>query len=168
MAYHTIPAGDFFTYSPKIRIRRNPAVDDAVNKATIWIEQQADKGGRMNCQLHPSSDEERDGHLTRLMGVKKMHAMLLELEGKTDYKLMYHKMEKQWCAADDEHPCGMLALSDKWWMTSWDDCHLGRYGHQRREEQSCVPVQMKEEKWYTFSAQNCKYCNRGYDTISLA
>lgn len=96
MVYHTIPAGDFFTYSPKIRIRRNPTVDDAVNEATIWIEQQADKGGRMNCQLHPSSDEERDGHLTRLMGVRKMHAMLLKLKGKTDYKLIYHKMVSPW------------------------------------------------------------------------
>jgi hypothetical protein len=34
----------------------------------------------------------RDGHLTRLIGVKKMHAMLLELRGKTKYFLIYHKM----------------------------------------------------------------------------
>jgi hypothetical protein len=92
MAYHTIPAGDFFSYSPEIRICRNPTVEDAVREAMIWIEQQPEKGGRMNCQLHPSSDEERGGHLARLIGVKKMHAMLLQLKGNTDYKLIYHKM----------------------------------------------------------------------------
>jgi hypothetical protein len=92
MAYHTIPAGDFFTNSPKIRIRQNRTTEDAVSEAMRWIEQQAGKGGRMNCQLYPSSHEERNGHLARLMGVQKMHAMLLELKGKTDYKLIYHKM----------------------------------------------------------------------------
>lgn len=85
MADHIIPAGDFFTYSPEIRICQNPIVEDTVRDATIWIEQQAEKGGRMNCQLHPSSDEERGGHLARLIGVKKMHDMLLELKGKTDF-----------------------------------------------------------------------------------
>jgi hypothetical protein len=92
MAYHIIPAGDFFSYSPEIRVRRSPTVENAVREATIWIEQQAEKGGRMNCQLHPSSNEERGGHLAQLIGVKMMHAMLLELKGKTDYKLIYHKM----------------------------------------------------------------------------
>jgi hypothetical protein len=92
MAYHIIPAGDFFTYSPEIRIPQNPTVEDAIREATTWIEQQAEKGGQMNCQLYPSSDEERGGHLARLIGVRKMHTMLLELRGKTDYELIYHKM----------------------------------------------------------------------------
>lgn len=91
MADYVIPAGDFFICSPAICITQNPAVEDTVREATIWIEQQAEKGGQMNCQLRPSSDKERDGYLARLIGVKKMHAMLVELKGKANYKLIYHK-----------------------------------------------------------------------------
>lgn len=50
----------------------------------------------------------------------------------------------------------MLAYNDKWWMISWDDCNLRRYGQQRRDEKSCVPVQMKGERWYKFSVE-CKF-----------
>lgn len=91
MKKHVIPAGDFFTHSPEIHIRRNPAVEDAVREAVAWIEHQPEKGGQMNCQLRQTSNEERDGHLTRLIGVMKMHAMLLDLKGKTDCWLIYHK-----------------------------------------------------------------------------
>jgi hypothetical protein len=68
------------------------AVDDTVKEAKRWIQEQAEMGGSMNCQLLPDSDEVRDGHLARLIGVQRMHAMLLELRGKTEYSLIYHKM----------------------------------------------------------------------------
>jgi hypothetical protein len=55
---------------------------------------------------------------------------------------------------DDEHPCGMLAFSDKWWMKSSDD------RHGRTEEQSCVPVQMRGERWYKYSVQGKFACQR--------
>jgi hypothetical protein len=91
MVGHIIPAGGFYSYSPEIRISRNPAVDGTVEGAKKWIQEQAERGGSMNCQLLPDSDEVRDGHLTRLRGVKKMHVMLLELKSKTKYSLVYHK-----------------------------------------------------------------------------
>jgi hypothetical protein len=91
MKKHIIPAGAFFTDSPEIHIRCHPAIEDAVTKAKDWIEQHDEKGGRMNCQIRPSSNDERDGHLIRLLGVKKMHHMLSEVQGQTDCWLMYHK-----------------------------------------------------------------------------
>lgn len=90
MVDHIIPAGAFFTYSPQIHISKDPAVDDTVREAIIWTEKRSEKGGEMNCQLRPGSDKERDGHLARIVGVRKMHAMLLELNGKTIYKLTWH------------------------------------------------------------------------------
>ncbi|CAI6336603.1 unnamed protein product [Periconia digitata] len=169
MVRYTFPAGAFFTYSPEIRIRQNPAVEDTIREVAIWIEQNAERGGRMNCQLFPSSDVERDGHLARLIGVKKMHAMLLKIKDKTGYWLVYHKSKRLWCASDDEPPCGMLAYNDKLWMQSWDNCYLKRYGQRRRDAQSCVPLQMKKGQWYRFSVQHCTYCNGTYDdTIQLA
>jgi hypothetical protein len=49
----------------------------------------------------------------------------------------------------------MLATSDKWWMSSWNDWKLNRYGQQRREKETCVPPQLRE-KWYKFSVE-CKF-----------
>jgi hypothetical protein len=46
----------------------------------------------MNCQIRPASDEERDGHLVRLLGVQKMHAMLLVVKDQTDYWLKHHNL----------------------------------------------------------------------------
>ena len=89
MVYRVIQAGGLFTNSPEIHIRRHPAIDDTVNDAMEWIKQRAEKGGQMNCQVRPSSDEERDGHLARLIGVRKMDAMLRELKDKTTYWLDY-------------------------------------------------------------------------------
>jgi hypothetical protein len=52
----------------------------------------------------------------------------------------------------------MLAYSDKWWMISWNALHLSKLGHRKREEQSCVPVQMREERWYSFSVERESSC----------
>ena len=46
----------------------------------------------MNCQIRPASDEERDGHLVRLLGVQKMYAMLLVVKDETDYWLKHHNL----------------------------------------------------------------------------
>jgi hypothetical protein len=86
----------FFTDSPEIHIRRHPAVEDIVRQNKVWIEQQVENGGRMNCQTRPLSDEERDGHLVRLLGVQKMHAMLLVVKDETDYWLKYHNLVSFW------------------------------------------------------------------------
>lgn len=92
MKKHIIPENGFFTNGPEIHIRRYPAVEEAVREAMEWIEQQTEKGGQRNCRTRPSFDEERDGHLIRLLGAKKMHAMLLKVKDKTRYWLKYHKM----------------------------------------------------------------------------
>ncbi|KAH7554819.1 hypothetical protein BM1_07480 [Bipolaris maydis] len=91
--YHIIPAGEFFSFSPEIRIRKNPAIEDIVSEARKWIKEHPEKGGKINCQKYPTSDKERYGHLVRLIGVNKMHAMLRELKDKTGRcDLIYFKM----------------------------------------------------------------------------
>ncbi|CAI9631187.1 unnamed protein product [Alternaria burnsii] len=158
----------FFTDSPEIHIRRHPAVEDIVRQTKVWIEQQVENGGRMNCQTRSLSDEERDGHLVRLLGVQKMHAMLLVVKDQTDYSLKYYDLKKQWPFVENEHPCGMLAANDKWCMTSWNDRHLRRYGQERRDRESCVPSKMVGEhgpRWYAFAVEHCRYCNGGYDDV---
>lgn len=42
----------------------------------------------MKCLLRAGSDEERDGHLARLLGVQTMHALLLVVRDRA--KLKYH------------------------------------------------------------------------------
>lgn len=92
MKTHIFQKDAFFTDSPEIHIRRHPAVEDIVRQTKVWIEQQVEHGGRMNCQIRPASNEERDGHLVRLLGVQKMHAMLLVVKDQTDYWLKYYNM----------------------------------------------------------------------------
>jgi hypothetical protein len=46
----------------------------------------------------------------------------------------------------------MLAISDRWWMNSWDDWKYKRYGHQRREKETCFPLQLRKN-WDKFSVE---------------
>lgn len=86
MGRHTIPAGAFFTNSPEISIRCPPSQDDTVLEAIRWTEEREEKGGEMNCFLRSSSDGERDGHLARLLGVQRMHDLLLVLQDNAKVK----------------------------------------------------------------------------------
>jgi hypothetical protein len=86
MGRHTIPAGAFFTYSPDLSFRCPSSQDDTVLEAIRWTEERKEKGGEMNCFLRSSSNEERDGHLARLLGVQRMHALLLVLQDNAKVK----------------------------------------------------------------------------------
>ncbi|GKT52022.1 uncharacterized protein ColSpa_12203 [Colletotrichum spaethianum] len=48
----------------------------------------------------------------------------------------------------------MLAYNDKWWRYKYDDTNLRRFGDKKREEMSCIPVDLRGK---------CLYCNGQYD-----
>lgn len=86
MGRHKFAAGAFFTYSPEISIRCLSGQDGLVLEAQQWVEERGRKGGDLNFFLRAGSDKERDGHLDRLLGVQKMHGLLLELQDKATLK----------------------------------------------------------------------------------
>lgn len=88
MGRHTILARTFFTDSPEIRIRCAKDNDEFVRDTLNREEGETDKGFERNCFLRPPSDGERDGHLARLKGVRRMYAFLLEMGDKA--KVHYH------------------------------------------------------------------------------
>ena len=91
MVRHTIPAGTFFTDSPEIRIQCVKDNDGFVRETLKREEGETNKGFERNCLLRPPSDEERDGHLTRLKGVRRMHSFLHEMhEMRDEAKVHYH------------------------------------------------------------------------------
>ena len=79
MSKYTIESGTFFTDSPEIRINCNEE-DDIYVQETIQKEQaETAKGHEKNYFLRPTCDTERDGHLTRLKGVLRLHEFLMKL-----------------------------------------------------------------------------------------
>ena len=89
MGRHTIPAGTFFTDSPEIRIRCPQNKDEMVRNTLQSEESENDKGLEKNCFSRPLSDEERDGHLARLRGVRRMYSFLEEMGDQA--KVYYHE-----------------------------------------------------------------------------
>ena len=54
------------------------------------------------------------------------------------------------------HPCGLLSYNDKWWMMHYDSKHFSRYSWAKREEKSCVPLQLRDGMWHKYS-DTCEY-----------
>ena len=46
----------------------------------------------------------------------------------------------------------MLAYNDKWWRYKYDDKNLKRFGHRKREEVSCIPVELRNGE-YRYSCE---------------
>lgn len=88
MGEHTIPAGTFFTDSPDIRIQCAKDNDGFVRNTLNREEGENNKGFERNCFLRPQSNEERDGHLARLKGVRRMYSFLHEMGDKAE--VYYH------------------------------------------------------------------------------
>ena len=88
MGRHTIPAGTFFTDSPDIRIRCVKDNDEFVRDTLNREEGLTNKGLNKNCFSRPQSDRERDGHLARLQGVRRMHSFLHQMGDKAT--VLYH------------------------------------------------------------------------------
>jgi hypothetical protein len=81
MVRHRFPVEAFFAGSPELRITGCPPnAGNTVHAALAWTQQHGGRGGEINCFMRPSCAEERDGHLARLKGVLRMHALLKELE----------------------------------------------------------------------------------------
>ena len=79
MGRHKIPAGTFFTDSPEIRVRCVRDNDEFVRDTLKREEGETNKGSEKNPFSRPLNNEERDGHLARLRGVRRMYSFLYEM-----------------------------------------------------------------------------------------
>lgn len=81
MGNHVIPEGTFYTYSPQIKIKCKKDQDEIVLVALQKEEAETNKGGEKHCFLRPLSNKERDEHLARLQGAKRMDSFLRQMDG---------------------------------------------------------------------------------------
>ena len=92
MVQYKFEAGEFFRGSPEVRILKSKLTaeeDQVYVKTRQEVDEIQDHGLDINCWQREPSDHERDGHIARLEGAKKLDAFLRSVS-KDKRKLKHH------------------------------------------------------------------------------